>query len=159
MEPMSYTTAVEAMALVRQGELALLRRCKISLNFTWGEMLINRSDATIQAHFKLAYAQNLVKLAAKLEQVRSWLGNRSIAITSGWRDRARQAQLVKQGTGATKSRHLIGQAVDIQVNGMTPLAVFHRLKSLWVGGLGNGSRLGFTHLDDRGFKVPPFDYS
>jgi uncharacterized protein YcbK (DUF882 family) len=160
MEPMTYTTAAEAMALIRQGEFALLRRCKISLNFTWGEMLTKRTDRQIKLYFKLEHAENLVKLAAKMEKGRSDLGGRSWELTSCWRDRGTQVRLMKEGTGASPdtSLHPQGKAADIKVKGLTSTTVYRMLDPLWLGGLGDGSDLGFTHVDDRGYNAR-FDYN
>lgn len=156
-----FTSAEVAFRLVQQGEIKLLMGCKVSLNFTWGEFLVHRTAAQIKRFFKLKYAKNIVFLAGLLEKVRSQLGNRAIKITSGWRDAATQAALVAKGVGAKFSRHLIGLAVDIQVAGMTAKQVYKALLDTWpqLGGLGDGSKLGFTHLDWRGFAVKPFNYA
>jgi len=84
--------------------------------------------------------ENLRSLAQKLEDVRKRLGNKPIAITSGYRTPAHNRAV----GGASRSQHLFGTAADIVVSGMTAKEVQAALKD-WPGGMGLAN--GFTHLD------------
>lgn len=90
---------------------------------------------------------NLKALANRLEEVRAKLGNRSIIITSGYRDLDHNRSV----GGAKNSFHLYGMAADIAVIGLTPKQVQRILDPWWPGGLGYGAT--FTHLDIRGRKT------
>jgi len=86
---------------------------------------------------------NLLLLAVNLEAIRAHLGGRKIRITSGYRNIA--TELANGRAGG--SRHVLAEAVDIIVEGLTPKLVQDRLESWWPGGMGRGRT--FTHIDIR----------
>jgi len=86
---------------------------------------------------------NLLMLAINLEAIRFYLGGRKMRITSGYRNVA--TELSKKRSG--RSRHVLGEAVDFVVDGMTPEMVQEKLKSWWRGGLGLSP--DYTHVDIR----------
>ncbi|MFM7530160.1 MAG: D-Ala-D-Ala carboxypeptidase family metallohydrolase, partial [Nodosilinea sp.] len=92
--------------------------------------------------------EQIIKMARVMQQVRRKLGNRRITITSWLRPYAVNLAV----GGASNSRHLYGDGVDFTVTGMSPAQVYGALDSWWgtQGGLAQGGRLGFTHLDGRG---------
>jgi uncharacterized protein YcbK (DUF882 family) len=140
------TNATQAYQLIQANKINTLRASRVTTHFTWGELLVHRTVQDLQS-IKLKHLEKLVILAQRLEQVRSQLGNRPIRITSGWRD-----MLTNQRVGGARlSRHLIGEAVDIVVSGLTPKQVQDALDPTWEGGLGYGGT--FTHLDIRGFRA------
>jgi uncharacterized protein YcbK (DUF882 family) len=142
----TFSTPQQVLDRIKAYDIATVRTMKASPHFTWGELLVHRRLQDLQS-IKLKHLEKLVSLAQRLEKVRSQLGNRSITITSGWRD-----MLTNQRVGGARlSRHLIGEAVDIVVSGMTPKQVQDALDNTWEGGLGYGST--FTHLDIRGFRA------
>jgi uncharacterized protein YcbK (DUF882 family) len=146
MSTINAILATQAYQLIQGNKINTLRSSRVTPNFTWGELLVHRSIQDLQS-IKLKHLEKLVTLAQRLEKVRSQLGNRSITITSGWRD-----MLTNQRVGGARlSRHLIGEAVDIVVSGLTPKQVQDALEETWEGGLGYGST--FTHLDIRGFRA------
>lgn len=113
-----------------------------------------KPDDFLSAHFKLAelmspdsqtvpldVLENLRKLANRLEDVRTLLGNKPIHINSGYRTVSRNRAV----GGVSSSQHLFGRAADIVVTGMTPAQVYKALDKEWDGGLGGYST--FTHLD------------
>lgn len=142
----TFSTPQQVLDRIKARDMATVQTMKASPHFTWGELLVHRTIENLQS-IQLKHLENLALLAPRLEQVRKQLGNRSIRITSGWRD----ATTNRKVGGAMLSRHLTGQAVDILVSGMTPKAVQAALESTWEGGLGYGAT--FTHLDIRGFRV------
>lgn len=146
-------TPAEVFAMVqKQGfNPANLTELGVSANFTWAEVFTKRSLSDIR-QAKLEHYENAARLAQRLQDVRQQLGNRSITITSWWRDPASNARV----GGARNSFHLRGMAADIQVMGMPPHIVQQRLDPTWFGGLGYGQ--SFTHLDTRPARAR-FSYS
>jgi hypothetical protein len=109
-------------------------------NFTWAEMTKGGARIPVNATITL----RIVKLCKYMDEVRSFLGNRSISITSGYRDPASNRRV----GGARDSRHMYGDAVDFWVEGISVVDVFNKLKSYHKkGGLAVGN--GFVHVDLR----------
>ena len=112
-------------------------------NFTWGEAT---KDGT-RIPTSSSITNNIVKMAQRLESVRSRLGNRSMFITSWYRPPA-----VNQAVGgARNSTHLYGHGVDFTVSGLSARSAQRILDPWWSGGLGYGPN--FTHLDNRGYRA------
>jgi uncharacterized protein YcbK (DUF882 family) len=94
-------------------------------------------------------ATRLQPLCEALEVIRSALGDKSIHVGSGYRDRAYNQAI----GGARHSQHMEGRAADIIVTGVTPADVhkcvyeLYISKQLKIGGL--GSYPTFTHVDLR----------
>jgi uncharacterized protein YcbK (DUF882 family) len=94
------------------------------------------------APLTVALRASLAVLAHELEGVRHKLGGRPIKVTSGYR-----TARYNRGIGGTPgSRHVLAEAADIQVQGLTPKEVQAELAD-WPGGMGYGE--SFTHLDIR----------
>ena len=109
-------------------------------NFTWAELTKGGNRIPVDA----TVTQRIVKLAKYLDKVRTYLGDRPIHITSGYRDPVSNRRV----GGARYSRHMSGDAVDFWVEGMDVVDVFYQLKSFHPqGGLAVGN--GFVHLDLR----------
>jgi uncharacterized protein YcbK (DUF882 family) len=85
---------------------------------------------------------NLKLVALELEIIRKAFGNRPISFTSGYRSRAVELEHGRDGL----SRHVLGEAVDIVIQGLNAKTVQLGLAT-WPGGLGLAN--GFTHLDIR----------
>ena len=69
-----------------------------------------------------AHAASLVVLAEKLEQVRA-LVDRPLRITSGYRPRS------------SGSQHAVGQAADVQADGVSPLELACQIRAAGIPGL------------------------
>lgn len=82
------------------------------------------------------------KLVAKLEVLRSMLGNRPIIITSGLRCQAHNAKV----GGIKNSLHLTGDAIDFVVKGLRPYEYYYLVEKLFSEG-GIGYYNGFIHVD------------
>ena len=94
-------------------------------NFTWAELTKGGSRIPVNA----TVTQRIVRLCKYMDEVRTFLGDRPIRITSGY-------------------RHMSGDAVDFWVEGMDVVDVFYKLKDYHPrGGLAVGN--GFVHLDLR----------
>lgn len=114
-----------------------------SPNFTWGEATKNGGRIPKTE----SITANIIKLAIALEKLRADLGGKSISITSWYRDPVSNRQV----GGAKDSRHLYGDAADINIEGMSPQEVQDYLDPIWEGGLGYGKT--FTHCDLRGSRA------
>ncbi|MEL6490896.1 MAG: D-Ala-D-Ala carboxypeptidase family metallohydrolase [Cyanobacteria bacterium J06621_3] len=109
-------------------------------NFTWSELTKGGSRIPVDANVTI----RIVRLCKYMDEVRSFLGDRAIRITSGYRDPVSNRRV----GGARSSRHMSGDAVDFWVEGMDVVDVFHKLKGFHPkGGLAVGN--GFVHLDLR----------
>lgn len=80
-------------------------------------------------------------LVNKLQELRNETG-RLITITSGYRCPVHNMNI----GGAKQSRHMLGQAADIVIQGMTPDQVAHVAEHIGFGGIGV-YKSGFTHVD------------
>ena len=111
-----------------------------SSNFTWAEFTKGGRRIPVDA----GVTSRIVKLAKYMDEIRAFLGDRPIHITSGYRDPVSNRYV----GGARDSRHMYGDAVDFWVEGMDVVTVFYKLKDRHrTGGLAVGS--GFVHLDLR----------
>ena len=109
-------------------------------NFTWSEITKGGDRIPVD----VAVTQRIVKLCQYMDEVRAFLGDRSIRITSGYRDPSTNRRV----GGARCSRHLYGDAVDFYVEGINVVDTFQKLKGYHThGGLAVGN--GFVHLDLR----------
>lgn len=113
--------------------------------FTWGEATHN--GTRIPENSQVVYG--IVRMAQALEEVCQIYGERDITITSWYRPRAINATV----GGASRSRHLQGDAVDFIVSGLHPHDVYKRLDSWWGNRGGLASATSFTHLDTRGYRA------
>ena len=96
--------------------------------------------------------ENIIKLASQLQFLRDYTG-RAIRINSGFRSESHNQDI----GGVPNSRHLLGQAADITIDGLNPSQVFALIEELIdmglmiQGGLGNYNN--FTHYDIRRTKA------
>lgn len=94
----------------------------------------------------------LTDLAYNLQKLRDAV-NKPIKVTSGYRCPHYNLQI----KGAKESKHMLGKAADIQIDGMSPKEVKKEIeklikaKQMREGGIGVYST--FTHYDGRGSKV------
>ncbi|MEM9771668.1 MAG: D-Ala-D-Ala carboxypeptidase family metallohydrolase [Cyanobacteria bacterium P01_D01_bin.73] len=112
-------------------------------HFTWAEATKGGSRIPVNANI----SRSIVKMAQRMEEVRSKVGNRSISVTSWYRPPA----VNRAVGGASRSTHLSGHGVDFNVSGLSPRSVQRILDPWWNGGLGYGRT--FTHIDNRGYRA------
>jgi uncharacterized protein YcbK (DUF882 family) len=104
------------------------------------------------AYFPKHAIENLKVLAEQLEVLRAHF-NAPITINSGYRSEAHNAKI----GGEKDSKHLLGQAADVVVHGVSPDDVYEAIdflienKMMKQGGLGRYDT--FTHYDIRGRKA------
>lgn len=121
----------------------------VGSHFTWGEALRYGERMPVDTRFDgdtvsaLTIAINIIKITKELDKIRAKFGNNPIHVTSWLRPPA----INKAVGGVSNSQHLLGWAVDIQIDGYDPHDVAARLMSTWPGGLGDSA--SFTHLDMR----------
>lgn len=95
--------------------------------------------------------KNLLELAKNLQVLRDEV-KKPIKITSGYRPAQHNAKI----GGATKSRHITGEAADFKIEGYTPKQVAAIIEKLIAadkmkqGGIGTYGT--WTHYDIRGTK-------
>lgn len=106
-------------------------------DFTWAEATKDGSRIPVSR----PVVENIVTLAQALQQIRERFGNRPIIVTSWYRDPATNRRV----GGSRYSKHLYGQAADIQVAGLPARQVAQALWSSWPGGLGSYSN--WVHID------------
>lgn len=96
--------------------------------------------------------RNLIELAKNLQVLRDEV-KKPIKITSGYRPAQHNAKI----GGATKSRHITGQAADFKIEGMTPKQVAAVIEKLIAEGRmkqgGIGTYSTWTHYDVRGTQA------
>ncbi|MEO0408232.1 MAG: D-Ala-D-Ala carboxypeptidase family metallohydrolase [Cyanobacteria bacterium P01_A01_bin.135] len=114
-------------------------------HFSWAEATKNGARIPVDE----TVVDGILKIAEVMEEVREYLGDRSIRVNSWYRDPTSN----RRAGGARKSRHLSGDAVDFVVSGIAPPQVNRKLESWWgsQGGLASSSR--FTHIDARGYRA------
>lgn len=92
---------------------------------------------------------NIIKVAKAIEAPRVKLG-RSFRVTSWYRT----PQANRACGGASRSRHLVGDAVDILVEGYTGIGLARALFGGFHGGLGIYTQFpNLLHVDTRGCKA------
>lgn len=114
-------------------------------HFTWAEA--TKNGARIPDDDDIV--EGIIRVAKVMEEVRSKLGDRTIRINSWYRDPASN----RRAGGASKSRHMVGDAVDFVVDGIPPHEVYRQLEPWWGNRGGLASSSVFTHIDARGYKA------
>lgn len=114
-------------------------------HFSWAEATKNGTRIPTNK----TIVENILKIAEVMEEVREYFGNRPIVVNSWYRDPVTNRKV----GGATRSRHLSGDAVDFVVEGISPMSVNKRLDSWWGSRGGLASASCFTHIDARGHRA------
>ncbi|MGD1855398.1 MAG: D-Ala-D-Ala carboxypeptidase family metallohydrolase [Leptolyngbyaceae cyanobacterium] len=112
-------------------------------NFTWGEA--THGGSRIPVNINVVYG--IIRIARVMEEVRDRLGGRAITVNSWYRDPVTNRRV----GGASRSRHLSGDAVDFVAPGIHPYDVYDRLNRWWGSRGGLASATVFTHIDTRGY--------
>jgi Peptidase M15 len=114
-------------------------------HFTWAEVTKNGTRPLASK----SVVDGAIKIAKAMEEVRALFDNRPIRINSWYRDPASN----KRAGGASRSRHLEGDAIDFTVQGIPPSQVHAKLEPWWGNRGGIASSSKFTHIDARGYKA------
>lgn len=119
---------------------------KLTTNFSLNEF--NKRNYNVPTDV----LRNLIELAKNLQVLRDEV-KKPIKITSGYRP----AELNAKVGGATKSRHITGQAADFKIEGYTPKQVAAIIEKLIAAGKmkqgGLGTYSTWTHYDTRPNKA------
>ncbi|MEM9977469.1 MAG: D-Ala-D-Ala carboxypeptidase family metallohydrolase, partial [Cyanobacteria bacterium P01_D01_bin.2] len=114
-------------------------------NFTWSEA--TRGGTRMPPN--QATVDSIIRIAKLAQQARDRLG-RPFHITSWYRP----ADINRQVGGASNSRHIVGDAIDFYVEGLTGNQIYWSLDPWWTGGLGRyGKFPRLSHLDARGYRA------
>ncbi|MGJ3245434.1 MAG: D-Ala-D-Ala carboxypeptidase family metallohydrolase [Elainellaceae cyanobacterium] len=115
-------------------------------NFTWAEATrggqrMPPNQTTVDA---------IVRIAQLAQQARDRIG-RPFRVTSWYRP----PDVNRRVGGASESRHVVGDAIDYYVDGLTGDQIYRALDPWWAGGLGRytGSRSNLSHIDARGYRA------
>ncbi len=114
-------------------------------HFSWAEATKNGSRIPVNNEV----VEGILRVAEAMEEVREYLGARPITVNSWYRDPATNRRV----GGASRSRHLVGDAVDFVVQGISPPEVNRRLEPWWNNRGGLASASCFTHIDTRGHRA------
>jgi uncharacterized protein YcbK (DUF882 family) len=116
---------------------------KLTTNFSLNEF--NKRNYNVPTDV----LRNLIELAKNLQVLRDEV-KKPIKITSGYRPAEHNAKI----GGATKSRHITGQAADLKIEGYTPKQVAAIIEKLIASGKMKQGGLGiystWIHYDCRG---------
>ena len=116
---------------------------KLTTNFSLSEF--NKRNYNVPTDV----LRNLIELAKNLQVLRDEV-KKPIKITSGYRP----AELNAKVGGATKSRHITGEAADFKIEGYTPKQVAAIIEKLIAAGKmkqgGLGTYSTWVHYDVRG---------
>ena len=114
-------------------------------NFTWSEA--TRGGTRMPPN--QATVDSIIRIAKLAPQARDRMG-RPIHITSWYRP----ADINRQVGGASNSRHIVDDAIDFYVEGLTGNQIYWSLDPWWTGGLGRyGKFPRLSHLDARGYRA------
>lgn len=114
-------------------------------HFSWAEATKNGNRIPVDENV----VNGIIQIAEAMEEVREYLGGRPISINSWYRDPASN----RKAGGASRSRHLSGDAVDFVVQGISPPEVNRKLEPWWGDRGGIASASVFTHIDARGYRA------
>lgn len=106
-------------------------------------------DRILRCHYTDEVARIDIDVIDYLDAVDKSLGGRNdIHVISGFRSRAYNDKLVREGRGVVPgSLHLSGRAIDFRIPGIGLKAVRQAALSLAAGGVGYYPASGFVHID------------
>ena len=105
----------------------------------WDKRRIPPEGASVRAR--------LVRTAQEFQRIRDAWG-RPLGITSWYRPEP----INREVGGVPGSRHVAGEAFDVYPTDRPLEAFYQWIRPRWAGGLGDGRRQGFIHLDTRNGK-------
>jgi hypothetical protein len=120
-----------------------------SQSFTWGEALHVDSAGSYRQPANPDVVYKIIKIAEVMQNVKGLFGGAPIKVNSWYRDPVTNRRV----GGASQSRHMVGDAVDFHIPGVSLKDVYDRLDPWWAsrGGLARGQ--GFVHIDGRGYRA------
>jgi hypothetical protein len=114
-------------------------------NFTWAEA--TRGGARMPPNQETVDA--MVRIARMAQQARERIG-RPFQITSWYRT----PEANRAAGGASRSRHMVGDAIDFYCDGLTGNQLYWALDPWWPGGLGRYTRFPhLSHIDARSYRA------
>ena len=114
-------------------------------NFTWAEA--TRGGARMPPN--QATVDAMIRIAKLAQQARDRIG-RPFIITSWYRP----PEINRRVGGASNSRHIVGDAIDFYVPGLSGNQIYWALDPWWSGGLGRYTSFPMlSHIDARGYRA------
>ncbi|MEM8613953.1 MAG: D-Ala-D-Ala carboxypeptidase family metallohydrolase [Cyanobacteria bacterium P01_H01_bin.105] len=114
-------------------------------NFTWAEATRGGTRMPLNQ----STVDGMIRIAKLAQQARDRIG-RPFHITSWYRP----PDINRQVGGASNSRHIVGDAIDFYVDGLTGDQIYWTLDPWWPGGLGRYRRFArLSHIDARGYRA------
>jgi Peptidase M15 len=114
-------------------------------NFTWAEA--TRGGTRMPPNQDTVDA--MIRIAKMAQQARDRIG-RPFQITSWYRP----PDVNRRVGGASRSRHMVGDAIDFYCDGLTGNQLYWALDAWWPGGLGRYSRFpNLSHIDARDYRA------
>lgn len=136
---------METEALLCNGEIIRFNDSIIpNGNFKWYEATKN----LLMLPENIDQVKRVIFAAHNMEHIRKLLGNQPVYVNS-WIRTKRHNQNVG---GASNSRHLFGDALDIWLPNMSPVYIYQKLDSKHSNG-GLGLYKTHVHIDFRGHKA------
>jgi GH24 family phage-related lysozyme (muramidase) len=121
----------------------------VGKHITVGEVL--QYDARRQPRRGSVEELEIIKICFEFDKIRSAWGQ-PIGVTSGYRPEP----INREVGGVSNSQHVLGKALDVYPMDGRLDDFFRWIAKRWSGGLGDGRRRGFVHLDTRnGGKFHP----
>jgi hypothetical protein len=117
--------------------------CMITPNLSVGEVL--QFDKRRVPGPAASVRTRLLRTAAEFQRVREAWGQ-PLGVTSFYRPEPINAQV----GGVSGSRHVTGEAFDVYPLDRSLDSFYQWIRARWTGGLGDGRRRGFVHMDTRG---------
>lgn len=123
-------------------------------NGTYDEAALDELNYFLRCHHTNETTTMDVQLIEFVNLVQQRIGGRrDIHIVSGYRSQEYNEQLIKMGTRAARhSYHVSGQAVDVQIPGVSLRTIREVALRLGCGGVGYYPRGKFVHLDSGPFR-------
>lgn len=114
-------------------------------SFTWAEA--TRGGARMPPN--QAVLDAMIRIARMAQQGRDRIG-RPFHVTSWYRP----PEVNRRVGGASRSRHMVGDAIDFYCDGLTGNQIYWALDPWWPGGLGRYTQFPrLCHIDSRGFRA------
>jgi uncharacterized protein YcbK (DUF882 family) len=124
------------------GKINLTDKVLSNGHFNWND--VTKYGTRIPQNLEVV--KNILRSASAMEDIRKYFGNLPISVNSWYRT----PEVNKAVGGKPQSQHLYGNAVDFNVQGISPYEVYAKLDKSWGNKGGLGKYHAFTHADIRG---------
>ncbi|WP_346293262.1 D-Ala-D-Ala carboxypeptidase family metallohydrolase [Sphaerothrix gracilis] len=116
-------------------------------NFTWRDAIQKSGHTSIPVDQEVV--NNIIKVARVLKEIQEKYEGKPITTNSWYRNPTHNQRV----GGLSSSRHLAGDAVDFNVEGIDPAVLYDDLDEWWGSKGGLASSSVFVHIDVRGYRA------